>query len=314
MFGYVLFPLDLHESERRIASVLELLQRLGTERVLLLHVVGGEVDHARRARARLEERAQLVTGAGFRCDTMLRRGSTASVVVDVARWERVDMICVPWKRKGWLQRTIVGSVTTDVVRLSDVPVLVHKEGRRRGNTSAPGTRVLYATDFQATDAAMTPYVKHVGSIAHTLHLLNVRDRAPDPEAEEKREREVKANLERIARECGGDYEVVEQSAVLGTPRKTIPRYAVRNGIDLVLLGRADTTAPLSGIIGSTAEEVAHSTRSSLFIVPPVALARREPSTPGNRGSAQGTAARPGSGGNGGSGGGGGSGNASESAT
>jgi nucleotide-binding universal stress UspA family protein len=277
VYATVLFPVDLHESTTRLESVLTFLNRLGTERVLLTHVVTGEVEHARRARKRLNQVSELVSGHGFVCETLVRRGSTATTVVEAARAAQADLIVVPWKRKGWLQRTIVGSVTTDIVRLSELPVLVHKALRQqnldaatRADRAASSARlrgVLYATDFQATDSSVAPHVQACGRLATTLHVLNVRDRAPDPHAEEKREREVRANLDRLARECGTEYDAVEQHAVLGTARKVVPKYAGRGEIELVILGRADAKAPLSGIMGSTAEELAHATRCSLLIVP-----------------------------------------------
>lgn len=295
VYASALFPVGLNERSSRIESVLTFLGRLGTEEVVLLHVVGGEAEHAHRARSRLEEACEQITARGLSCRTMVRRGSSASVIVELARSEGLDFICVPWKRKSWLQRTLVGSVTTDVVRLADVPVLVHKESRGdaqraaeaaggtagdgagRGGTATAGTGtdtpqklsgVLFATNFQATDASVVPYAAYCGRIARELHILNVRERAPDPAAEEKREREVQANLERLAGECSGEYASVEKSAVLGSPRRSILRYAGRNSIELIVLGKSDAPAPLAGMMGSTAEEVSHSARCSVLIVAP----------------------------------------------
>ena len=53
-------------------------------------------------------------------------GDVAESIVRAAHEHGVDLIVVGWTDKGWFGRLLEGSVARDIVRTSDVPVLVAK--------------------------------------------------------------------------------------------------------------------------------------------------------------------------------------------
>ncbi len=53
-------------------------------------------------------------------------GDVAESIMQAAHEHGVDLIVVGWSDKGWFGRLLEGSVARDIVRTSDVPVLVAK--------------------------------------------------------------------------------------------------------------------------------------------------------------------------------------------
>lgn len=265
MFETALFPLNFNETESRIEEMLAFLGHFGTRHVYLLHVVEFGVAAAGRAERHLRRIEKTVREKGLEPRVLVRNGSAANEIVRAAEEEEADYICFTWKRKSWIQRSILGSTTKDVIRLSDKPVFVQKRGRP---VPEPGRMsVLYATDFQATDANVSPYLRFSGLAAKQLWLIHVGERAPDPQAEANRTALVQDNLERLANEFSENFEQCDIISTVGNPRREVVREARRLGADLIVLGKADVRGTLGAVLGSTAEEMPHSAKSSVLIIP-----------------------------------------------
>ena len=278
--------------------MLAFLQNFDTERVVLLHVSTGPISAATQSRIEAirdqvveDLRAELAdldgadastehaadsadsaagqagsrnVVAGMTIDVRVRSGSPAFEISLTAREEGADFIYFPWKRKNWIQRTLVGSTTKDVIRLSNLPIFVFKQ---RGTRPADEPfRILYPTNFKDTDRYVVAYLQYKGLAADELVLLNVHDRAPDPTAESRQESWCRENLSRLTGEVEENFREVEPVAMTGSPRRVIPRVARRNGTDLVILGKSDQESALSAMMGSVAEEVANGAPCSVFIV------------------------------------------------
>ncbi len=291
MFSTALLPVSFREPAWRLKAMLAFLQNFDTERVVLLHVSTGPISAATQSRIEAirdqvveDLRAELAgeatntaapdgtadpeaaskVVAGMTIDVRVRSGSPAFEISLTAREEGADFIYFPWKRKNWIQRTLVGSTTKDVIRLSNLPIFVFKQRRARATDDA--FRILYPTNFKDTDRYVVAYLQYRGLAADELVLLNVHDRAPDPTAESRQESWCRENLSRLTGEVEENFREVEPVAMTGSPRRVIPRVARRNGTDLVILGKSDQESALSAMLGSVAEEVANSAPCSVFIV------------------------------------------------
>lgn len=263
MFDSALLPVSFRERDTRLREMVAFLAHLGTSRVVLLHVSAGAITAG--TETRLGELAvRLSEASGPRIDSRVRSGSPAFEITTSAREEDVDFIYVPWKRKSWIQRTLIGSTTRDVIRLSELPVLVSKHARP--GSAGDHFRVLYPTSFSDTDRYVVPYLESQGLAADELILLTVRDRAPDPTAESREHRASAANLDRLAHEVRGSYKAVTELELIGNPRREIPRVARRRDVDFLVLGKSDRTDALAAMMGSVAEEVANSAPCSVLIV------------------------------------------------
>ncbi|WP_167590435.1 universal stress protein [Oceanidesulfovibrio indonesiensis] len=257
----------LNEPRTRFLDMLRLMQSFGTSQVHLVHIASGSHRKMEAVEQKLAELTDAVRELGFEASAVIKGGSVPSKTVSVSRELEVDYLAVYWLPKAVLVQAIMGSIDADILRLSDMPVLVYN--RSLMNASTRLQKVLYATDFQATDANVLPYLVNKEFQAEELFLLHVGERAPDPATEHTRQQCVQSNLERLAEECAPAYEKVHTLHVVGSHRHQILRQADANKVDLIVMGKADTPKPLKNLLGSTAEAVADKSRRSVFIVPGV---------------------------------------------
>ena len=248
--------------------MLTFLANFDTSRVVLLHVSGGAVTSSMESRLEaLRDELYAALGpeqSALEIDYRVRAGSPAFEIGLTAQEELADFIYFPWKRKNWIQRTLIGSTTKDVIRLSNLPVFVFKQ--RLVDTQKDAFRILYPTAFEETDRYVIPYLEYSGLSADDLILLHVRERAPDPNAERRQQEWCGTNLQRLSKEVRENYSEVESREGVGNPRKVIPRTARREGVSLLVLGKSDSESALSAMMGSVAEEVSNSAPCSVFIV------------------------------------------------
>lgn len=266
MFSAAVLPVTFHEPVSKLSDMISFLSYFDTQRVLLLHVNTGAVTAASEKRIEALKDAVVgeLEGEHPAIESRVRSGSPAYEIVTTAYEEGADFIYLPWKRKSWVQRTLVGSTTKDVIRLSSRPVFVYKQ--RRAKEEGEPFQILYPTNFKETDRFVVPYLGSPGLSADELMLLTVRERAPDPTAEGRERRSCEANLQRLADELAGNYKTVTPMEVLGHPRKDVVRVARRQKVDFLVLGKSDRENALAAMMGSVAEEVAYGAPCSVFIV------------------------------------------------
>lgn len=258
---------SLREPRGKFLDMIEFLKYFGTQSIHLVHVLGSS---ARSEQEKAEKAmAELAAGAeerGVEAHTHLERGHVASRIVEVAEELSVDYICIYWMAKHLLKQAIFGSIDSDIMRMSDVPILVHN---RKVLGAAPSEleSVLYPTNFKYTDHEALRYLTDMDFKAQKLVILHVGERAPDPYAEQERKGRVLKSLDRLAEECRDAYHEIETVDVIGRPRKQVLRLASVYETDLIVIGKSDNPDAIENLVGSTAESVARKSRCSVFIVP-----------------------------------------------
>lgn len=263
MFQKAVLAVNFSEPLSKIQGALGFLRSFGTRVVVLHHVVSGA--HTSSAERKLSRLTEALEPRELELETKVSRGSPATAIDLAARNEQANLICVPWKRKSWIQRSLVGSTTKDLVRLTDLPVFVYKH-RSAPESFDSGLGVLYATALQERDETILPYLSYEGLQARRLVLLHVGRRAPDPEAEQRREDQAILSLSRLASEVELPDREVRELSITGNAKRLIPRVARRESADLIVLGKSEAEGIISGVLGSTAEEVAYSAAQSVLII------------------------------------------------
>ncbi|MEO2083623.1 MAG: universal stress protein [Desulfurobacteriaceae bacterium] len=76
---------------------------------------------------RLEAVKDILEGNGLSAKIFLRYGNIPEQIVSVAREEKVKLIVMGAHGKGLLTEILLGSVSTDVIRKADCPVLIVKK-------------------------------------------------------------------------------------------------------------------------------------------------------------------------------------------
>ncbi|KUO62564.1 MAG: hypothetical protein APF84_02105 [Gracilibacter sp. BRH_c7a] len=235
--------------------------KLGVEHFHLLHVLGGGLANKEQANRILEGRVSLIKQSTYSSASYeVTEGHAATEIVERAKAGYFDLIMIPANNKNFLLRMMLGSTTTEVIRMTDTPVLIYKQGSLSLNT------ILYATDFgEAADKALN-YVGFLGKISSKLIIQHVGRRAADPQAEYRREEVASQKLEETKRQLTPYWTEIDMISSLGTPSRIISSSAKEHKIDLLVLGKGNTGV-MKKILGSTAEKIANTIESSIMIVP-----------------------------------------------
>lgn len=260
--------ITLDEPRKKFLDMIACLKSYGTRQIHFIHIrTKSRYIYMEKAEAMLDEIVGEATAMGFEADFHIRTGHAPSLFADTAQATGADYLCLYWRPKGLLRQALLGSIDSDILRISNLPVFIHKP-RLFGDTTQLD-RVLYATDFKSTDAAAMPYLADSRFKARTLFLLNVRDRAPDPVTDKALRESVQESLRHLADQCRHAYDQVEIIQSIGMVRREITRQAKTVNADLLVVGRSEKPDAVARFIGSTAEILPHKTRCSVFIIPSI---------------------------------------------
>lgn len=261
MLSKVLIPLTLDNNFIQNINNTWFPGKLGVEHFHLLHVLNGGFSYEENANNILEEGVSLIKESTYSSASYeISQGHATTEIVNKAKEGYFDLIMIPANNKNIFLRMLLGSTTTEVVRMTDTPVLILKQDSRDMNT------LLYATDFgEAADRALD-YVGFLGKIGSKLVIQHVGKRAADPRAEFTREEIVSQNLEQTKKNLTPYWTDISVISSLGTPSRVLASTAKEQHSDLVIMGKGNTGI-MKKILGSTAEKVANTVEASILIVP-----------------------------------------------
>ena len=129
MYAQILMPLKWDPSDEAAIEHVGALARLSGGKVTLLHVVH---SHSRdeaaylegKARDHLADVAALIAARGITVDIRVVMGEPAPSITAVAQEIGADLIVMASHGHGEMRHVFVGSVTEDVIRRGDTPVLL----------------------------------------------------------------------------------------------------------------------------------------------------------------------------------------------
>ena len=84
-----------------------------------------------RVRQYLRGKVKTVSGQGIESSFSVMIGDPADSIKQCCKDEKIDLVVMNANNRGWLKRTIMGSVTDEVLRSSTVPVLVLRADRKK---------------------------------------------------------------------------------------------------------------------------------------------------------------------------------------
>jgi nucleotide-binding universal stress UspA family protein len=172
----------------------------------------------------------------------------ARVLVDLALIERIrsrvrpQLVVMPMQSRGGFSRFFVGSVTEEVVRNADAPVLAIRDPERRA--PAPLRTILVATDLSPASRSVFPAVAALARPfrARVVVVHTVEGGAGTTEDDVRRF--VGTEL--------GDFTV---RIAEGAPWREIAAAAAEEAADVVAIGRHGADAGGEGLLGSTTDRV-----------------------------------------------------------
>lgn len=280
MFTTALIGVDLSAAEDPLIECVPDLASWGVERIVLAHVI--HVDYGRfaglghedRYREWLEERAEPLRADGLDVRTSVTAsGRPAAELLARAREHHADLVVVGSRSQRLAERMFLGSVATEVIRSSELPVLIERlerdpvGGDERCVTVCTSAleRVLLATDLSDQSAAAEDAVVELAERAGTIDCLVVVDGAARGVAAvsvDHVEGAAASIVERITAAGGRGSVRVEH----GDARERIPAIAAE-GYSMVVVGKHGRGRVTGAVIGTTAAHVAEVAGASVLLVP-----------------------------------------------
>ncbi len=274
----VLTPTDFSPSAERALRSAEHLCRRDGARLDLLHVVQlpapsylGRLGLERSLRetwmeAAREELDGVVRGvaAGIEVETIVRVGKPWKEIVDAAREREADLVCLGNSGRSTVERWLLGSTAENVVRHSDVPVLIVRD---RPLTDI--RRVLVPVDFDAGTKLAIRFAleRFPASEIAALHVV-----APLPPADPvvgplvpnlaAIRAEVRALLDEI-----GAGQVPETVRLMADPADAILEAARETEVDLLVLATHGRRGVTRALLGSVAEKIARHADRPVLVLP-----------------------------------------------
>lgn len=281
MFRTALLALDLSPAAEPLLACATELQRWGVERVVVAHVVRVGYGQAPGERALqeltewLQGHAARLRGAGVRIDVAVRSaGSAAAEILALSDEVEADLIVLGSRSHNVASRLFLGSVATEVIRKTQVPLLLQwlAPDRKGGEESCAAVcvdnlrHVLLATDLSkhagaAEDAAiaLAPRAQRVDCLA----VLTPADIDATPALPVMARAALDALAARIAAAGGrGEALVLE-----GDPHEAIGRVARERDCSLIVCGKHGQHWMQSVVIGSTALRLCEMAERPVLVVP-----------------------------------------------
>ncbi|MDT8357290.1 MAG: universal stress protein [Methanomicrobiaceae archaeon] len=269
MFEKTLIPVAYGESPEELRKVGRILVKLGAQSICLFHVSEGGSFFRGSDLSWLMLLKETLEDTGLAVEVKLGNDHVASAIAEAALLEGVDEIYMKTKRRWHIETVFLGSVSRDLLRLTDVPVFVHKIRPRlpgeEGKLNREDLVVLYATDLDEVSYRPLPYVREIkGGWCHVLH---VRGWMADPAAELRREKKVASELDSLREELSPYYRRVTTEQKKGDPATEVLQVSSRINADIIVIGKKQKSSFFPNLLGRTAERIVASSNASIFLVP-----------------------------------------------
>jgi nucleotide-binding universal stress UspA family protein len=219
MFSKALVGVDISPAETSLLSCLPDLVRWGIQSVVLAHVIqigygqGAGYGHEDDYRSWLESRAEPLRTAGLTVSvSVTASGAPADELLAVARAEGADLVVVGSRSHNFLHEIFLGSVAKEVIRKSDMPVLIVRlEPTREGHAETCAAicnqaldRILLAVDLSAQSKSAEDAAVRLAAKAGHIDCLTVLSNDAtddDRQAADSRHQELVQRIKDVRRQC-----------------------------------------------------------------------------------------------------------------
>lgn len=297
MFKKILVPLDGSSlAEWALPTALKLAQAAEGSVILLrstiplymtMPVVANEYDwiwpeYAREqmrseARDYLKEMKEKFDVPGVSIELREVEGDAASMIVDTAAEERVDLIVMSTHGRSGFKKLMLGSNTERVLHTGCCPVLAVRPTR-------PIHKIAITLDgSELAEKAIEPAMGIAAGLKTAVHLLLVSEPLPFnlqstaqfdwEESEEtvyqigqEQKKEAKNYLHEVARRLEQDGVDIQSSVVEGEAVEKILEFAKLHSIDLIAMSTHGRTGLRRWFFGSVTAKVMHSFGGHMLIV------------------------------------------------
>jgi len=294
MFEKVLLSTDFSRHGDSLLSCIPDLKRLGMKELVFLHVINPMkaarwisvdqeiVEKAKAEAAKSMDRAirHVRSEYGMEASYRLEIGVIYQEILRVSREERVSLIVMGSHGHGYVKTALLGSVTQNVLRLTETPFIIQKfrSGEENGReklelvSERMFSRILFPTDFSENSLRAFDALGHMKQTGIEkviiAHIQDVRRfEYFSPEQREMYNRIDGERLIGLTRKL--DFWGYPRDTILreGYPFREINGIAEEEDMSMILMGSHGRSALKETLVGTVTESVALHHVRPLMIIP-----------------------------------------------
>ena len=290
----VLVGTDFSTGSRSAIRLAAAIARAHGSRLVIAHVVHtdpagdyvvrrkdvtGDDLRVEGARARLERLAKPIRASGLAVETVVTTGKPYADLLGVAERFKADLLVVGTRGLGRVQRFLLGSTAERLVRAAPMPVLVAKGTAK----ATPIRRIYVGVDFSAgskraleTAVGLAKPLEAQVTAVHAIDFGSLSDQmsaAPDRRRLTRRAAEAEL-AEFVLKRFPGNGTAAPKVRVVESPAdESLALAAVRQKVDLIVLGSVGRSGVDALLIGNTAERVLRRSSLPVLVVKPPGFGR-----------------------------------------
>ncbi|HIP73453.1 MAG TPA: universal stress protein [Anaerolineae bacterium] len=215
-------------------------------------------------------------------EVRVESGDPASVIVDMAQEEGVDLIVMSTHGRSGISRWLLGSVTEKVLCQAPCPVLsvrsqetiekvlVTLDGSELSETCLPAAFSLAAA-FDASVTLLRVYSDKDAPDFHQVHELNAYEAGLGARMARDVAERAAAYLENIRLQYEAVGVPVTTAVRYGSPAPVILEFSEEFGLDLIVMSTHGRTGLRRWAFGSVTAKVLRSTNSDMLTIRPTAV-------------------------------------------
>jgi len=231
-----------------------------------------EVKLKETANIRFIDWAENLFEMGMEVGAYIEVSTLIPEILKVVKKEAPDLIVIGRSHKGTLAQLYAGSDIIELMRRTEVPILVFKHIKE--DNIVPEKlfdRPLFATNWSDTGKKTIEYIKGLKNIIGEIHIIHVVKesalKSSDAHEVQKVRKAERKRLDDLCEELEDLGINARPHVYVGDPQKEIEKAAKEYQASLIILGSSDKAAILERWVGSIAKNIADHSIFPCLIIP-----------------------------------------------
>ncbi|NBG87183.1 universal stress protein [Isachenkonia alkalipeptolytica] len=277
LFDKVLLATDYSPAAETLFQCLPELKNFGLKEVILTHVAdthsagGNVVEFQKHNERKLEAYKKELEELGLSVTVKVPIGFIGEEINRIADEEKVSLILTGSRGKGIIQRRLLGSSTTDILRKAATPVLVEKCKKTGPNQcealcKQKFLKILIPTDFSIHADKMVNKIKEIKNLQEVV-LLSVIEKGETAEEVAEKKNDLKDKLSTMQKEFEDINFTATTEVREGKASDNILEIAAKENITLIAIPKKGAGDMKELLIGSTADAVVRKSKVPVLVFP-----------------------------------------------
>ncbi|MCK5836371.1 MAG: universal stress protein [Desulfobacula sp.] len=231
-----------------------------------------EVKLKETANIRFIDWAENLFELGMEVGAYMEVSSLIPEILKVVEKESPDLILIGRSHKGALKQLYAGSDVTELMRRTEVPILVFKHMME--DKIVPEKifeRPLFATNWSDTAKKAVGYIKGLKNVIGEIHVMHVvKDsvlKSSDTHEVQKVRKLERKRLDDLCDELEEAGIKASPHVYVGDPQKEIEKAAKEYQATMIILGSSEKAAILERWVGSVSKNIAEKSVFPCLLIP-----------------------------------------------